>query len=105
MDLIQQFSQQQNGLAILLILSTLIGAISVFALYNRKSRHLVEENNKLTMQLTLEKQASEQFDAILDQTHTQLANSFNQLSNEALSRNNEHFLKLENILFHKHCVL
>ena len=91
---LQQFSQQQNGLVILLILSGFIGAFSVFVFYNRKYRNLAEENNVLTMKLSLEKQASEQFDAILDQTHAQLANSFNQLSNEALSRNNEHFLKL-----------
>ncbi|MDC9725215.1 MAG: DNA recombination protein RmuC [Gammaproteobacteria bacterium] len=94
MALIQDFSQQQNGLLILLIISGLIGAISVFVFYSRKSRQLVKENTKLAMQLSLEKQASEQFDTILDQTHAQLANSFNQLSNEALSRNNEHFLKL-----------
>jgi len=91
---IQQFSQQQNGLIILLIVSGLIGAVIVFIFYSRKSRTLSEENTKLAMQLTLEKQASEQFETILDQTHDQLANSFNQLSNEALSRNNEHFLKL-----------
>jgi len=93
-DTIQQFSQQQNGLVILLSISAVVGALGVFALYRRNNRRLVEENNKLTMQLSLEKQANEQFDAILDQTHAQLANSFNQLSNEALSRNNEHFLKL-----------
>jgi len=91
---LQQFSQQQNGLVILLIISFLIGAIIVFIFYSRKSRRLAEENINLAMQLSLEKQASEQFDAILDQTHAQLANSFNQLSNEALTRNNEHFLKL-----------
>jgi len=91
---IQQFSQQQNGLIILLIVSGLIGAVIVFIFYSRKSRTLSEKNTKLAMQLTLEKQASEQFETILDQTHDQLANSFNQLSNEALSRNNEHFLKL-----------
>jgi len=94
MDLIQQFSQQQNGLIILLILSGLIGALSVFILYRRKSHRLIEENASLVMKLSLEKQATEQFDAILDQAHSQLANSFNQLSNEALTRNNEHFLKL-----------
>ena len=91
---IQQFSQQQNGLIILLIMSGLIGAIIVFLFYSRKSKNLAQENSQLAMQLTLEKQASEQFETILDQTHDQLANSFNQLSNEALSRNNEHFLKL-----------
>ncbi len=93
-NLLQQFSQQQNGLVILLILSFVIGSLSIFVFYNRKYHRLAEENNVLTMKLSLEKQASEQFDAILDQTHAQLANSFNQLSNEALSRNNEHFLKL-----------
>jgi len=93
-NLIQQFSQQQNGLVILLAISMLFGIIVAFSLYRRKLKKLVIENSKLTMQLNMEKQTNEQFDAILDQTHNQLANSFNQLSNEALSRNNEQFLKL-----------
>lgn len=91
---IQLFSQQENGLLILLLLSSLFGALIVFVLLSRKSKHLAKENSQLALQLSLEKQTSEQFDALLDQTHAQLANSFNQLSNEALSRNNDHFIKL-----------
>ena len=93
-SLIQNFSQQENGLLILLLVSFLIGAIIVFIFRGRKIRRLTAENAELAMKLSLEKQANEQFDAILDQTHLQLANTFNQLSNEALNRNNDNFLKL-----------
>jgi len=93
-SLIQDFSQQENGLLILLLVSFLIGAIIVFIFRGRKIRRLTAENAELSMKLSLEKQANEQFDAILDQTHVQLANTFNQLSNEALNRNNDNFLKL-----------
>ncbi len=91
---IQHFSQQQNGLPILLISSGIIGAVTVYILCGRKIKSLATDNAELKMKLTLEQQASDQFDAILDQTHVQIANTFNQLSNEALTRNNEHFLKL-----------
>lgn len=91
---IHTFSQQANGLPILLISSGLVGAITVYLYRGRKIKSLSAENAELKMKLTLEQQASDQFDAILDQAHVQIANTFNQLSNEALSRNNEHFLKL-----------
>lgn len=93
-SLIQHFSQQENGLAILVSAGTFVGAITMYIVRARKINLLVADNAELRMKLTLEKQANEQFDAILDQTHVQLANTFNQLSNEALTRNNEHFLKL-----------
>ena len=91
---IQHFSQQQNGLPILLISSGIIGAVTVYILRGRQIKSLTADNAELKMKLTLEQQTSDQFDAILDQTHVQIANTFNQLSNEALTRNNEHFLKL-----------
>ncbi len=100
---IQQFSQQQNGLIILLILSVLIGAVMVYLIRERKIRQLITKNAELTMKLSLEKQAIDRFDDILDHTHNQLANTFNQLSNEALTRNNDNFLKLaeENLKRHQ----
>lgn len=103
MDLIQQFSQQQNGLIILLIISALIAALIVFILRGYKIRRLAVQNAELTMQLSLEKKAMDRFDDILDQTHNQLANTFNQLSSEALNRNNDSFLKLaeENLKRHQ----
>jgi DNA recombination protein RmuC len=94
LNLIQHFAQQENGLAILLSASGIVGAITMYIVRGRKIKYLTTSNAELAMKLTLEKQANEQFDAILDQTHVQLANTFNQLSNEALTRNNEHFLKL-----------
>lgn len=93
-SLVQDFSQQPNGLIILLIVSGLIGAILMFVFRNRKLKQLTDQNNKLIVQLSLEKQSNEQFDAILDQAHMQLSNTFNQLSNEALTRNNDTFIKL-----------
>ncbi len=100
---IQQFAQQQNGLIILLIVSALIGALIVFFIRGRKIRKLATENTELAMKLSLEKQAIDRFDEIIDLTHSQLANTFNQLSNEALSRNNNSFLKLaeENLKRHQ----
>ncbi len=93
-SIIEQFSQQQNGLLILLIASFLIGALIIFLIRGRKIRRLTAENTELSLTLTLEKQAASKLDNVLDQTRDQLANTFNQLSNEALSRNNNSFLKL-----------
>jgi DNA recombination protein RmuC len=100
---IQQFSLQQNGLLILLIVSALLGALIVFIIRGRKIRKLAAENTELSMRLSLEKQAIDRFDEIIDLTHSQLANTFNQLSNEALNRNNNSFLKLaeENLKRHQ----
>ncbi|MBL1321650.1 MAG: DNA recombination protein RmuC [Methylophaga sp.] len=100
---IQQFSLQQNGLLILLLISAVVGGLIVFIIRGRKVRRLTAENAELTMKLSIEKQAVERFDDILDHTHNQLANTFNQLSNEALSRNNDNFLKLaeENLKRHQ----
>lgn len=88
------FSQQGSGLIILLTISFVMGVTLCMLLRSRKIKQLETDNLQLSAQLTIEKQVGEQFDTILDQTHLQLANTFNQLSNEALTRNNEHFLKL-----------
>jgi DNA recombination protein RmuC len=93
-SIVQQFSQQQNGLIILLITSCLIGALIVFLIRGRKIRKLATENAELSLTLSLERQATSQLDEVLDQTRDQLANTFNQLSSEALTRNNNSFLKL-----------
>ena len=91
---LQKFSDPQNALFILLILSCLIGGIIVFFIYFKRVQKLTIDNAKLNLQLSLEKQNNEQFDQLLDQTHLHMTNSFNQLSNEALNKNNESFLKL-----------
>ncbi len=93
-SIVQQFAQQQNGLIILLITSGLIGALIVFLIRGRKIRKLATETAELSLTLSLERQATAQLDEVLDQTRDQLANTFNQLSNEALTRNNDSFLKL-----------
>ncbi|NQZ54324.1 MAG: DNA recombination protein RmuC [Piscirickettsiaceae bacterium] len=94
LEFIIQLSQQENGLLILLALSFFVGAIIVFFIRGYKLRQLESENTELSLTLTLERQASSQLDKILEQTRTQLANTFNQLSDEALTRNNASFLKL-----------
>jgi len=91
---IHQFSQQENGLGILLVLTALCAALVTFLLRSRTIRQLREQNIRLSLTLNLEKENNLQLDEILDQTRDQLANTFNHLSNEALSRNNDNFLKL-----------
>jgi DNA recombination protein RmuC len=62
-----------------------------------KSRQLNQmslQNKELSLSLELERQHHGQVDQLLQQTQAKLANTFNQLSNEALMRNNTHFLKL-----------
>lgn len=88
------FAQQQNGLIILLAASFIIGALIVFLIRGKKIQQLQTNNNELTLKLELEQQSRGQLDDILKQTQEQLANTFNQLSNEALNRNNTNFLKL-----------
>ena len=61
------------------------------------------ENQELTMTLRLERQSNEQLDELLDQARYQLADTFSQLSTDALKRNNEQFLQLaeENLKRHQ----
>ncbi|PCJ29314.1 MAG: DNA recombination protein RmuC, partial [Gammaproteobacteria bacterium] len=94
LNLLQQFSQQSNGLLILLTVSFSIGLIGGIILRNKSIQKLTLKNSELTTQLSLEKQSNDQLDMHLDQVQAQLSNTFNQLSNDALSRNNEQFLKL-----------
>lgn len=91
---IEQIAQQPNGLIMLLIASAVVSAIIMFFIRGRKISRLQQRNVELSMTLTLERQNSAQLDDILDQTRLDLANTFNHLSNEALSRNNDNFLKL-----------
>lgn len=82
------------GLLFLLVASAIVGAFIVFILLNTKLTHLRSENRELALTLKVEQQSSAQLDKVLEQTRLQLSQAFHQISNEALSRNNEQFLKL-----------
>lgn len=94
MDLAVEFilTHQSSLLASIigLILGGLVGAI----VQNKKIRRLEARNAELELTLELEQKNKQQLDQILSQTREQLANTFNQLSNEALTRNNTNFLRL-----------
>ncbi len=79
---------------VLILTAALAGALVVYLLREKVIRRLERENTELSLSLELEKKQQKQLDDILQQTQAQLANTFNQLSNEALSRNNNSFLKL-----------
>ncbi|WP_292441004.1 DNA recombination protein RmuC [Methylophaga sp.] len=81
-------------LMVLILTAALAGALIVYLLREKVIRRLEKENTELSLNLELEKKQQKQLDEILQQTQAQLANTFNQLSNEALSRNNNSFLKL-----------
>ncbi|MBD3633732.1 MAG: DNA recombination protein RmuC [Methylophaga sp.] len=79
---------------VLILTAALAGALVVYMLREKVIRRLERENTELSLSLELEKKQQKQLDDMLQQTQAQLANTFNQLSNEALSRNNNSFLKL-----------
>ena len=81
-------------LIVLILTAALAGALIAYLLREKVIRRLEKENTELSLNLELEKKQQKQLDEILQQTQAQLANTFNQLSNEALSRNNNSFLKL-----------
>lgn len=81
-------------LLLLLLAAALIGAVVVYFIREKRVRFLEARNTELQLSLEMEKKNQQQLDDILKQTQSQLANTFNQLSNEALSRNNNSFLKL-----------
>lgn len=79
---------------LILLCGALIGAAITYFLREKRIQFLASQQTELTLKLELEQQSRGQLDDILKQTQEQLANTFNQLSNEALTRNNNSFLKL-----------
>lgn len=79
---------------LLICSAALLGAVITYLLRERKLRSLEKTNTELSLKLELEQQSRGQLDDMLSQTREQLANTFHQLSNEALSRNNSSFLRL-----------
>jgi DNA recombination protein RmuC len=81
-------------LLLVFALGLLLGAVGVYLNRESKLREQQQKAAELELTLKLEKEKQQQQDALLQQTREQLANTFNQLSNDALSRNNASFLKL-----------
>ncbi|MCX4190396.1 DNA recombination protein RmuC [Methylophaga sp. OBS3] len=94
MDLIINFLATNQYLLLTLVAGILIGIFIGTLLRNNKVRQLQADNNTLSMKLDWEQQHKAELDEILDHTRDQLANTFNQLSNEALAHNNKTFLNL-----------
>ena len=93
-DFIQTLIQQQNGVFIVFFSGLILGALLIAFLRGQRVKYLMIENQELTMTLRLERQSNEQLDELLDQARYQLADTFSQLSTDALKRNNEQFLQL-----------
>ena len=95
--------QQQNGVFIVFFTGLILGALLIAFLRGQRVKYLMIENQELTMTLRLERQSNEQLDELLDQARYQLADTFSQLSTDALKRNNEQFLQLaeENLKRHQ----
>lgn len=94
MDLSLAFFQQNQDVFIVLLIGILLGIAIGMAIRNGRIRDLEKNNAELDLTLQLEQKNKRQMDEILSQTREQLANTFNQLSNEALTRNNTSFLRL-----------
>ncbi|HCD05516.1 MULTISPECIES: DNA recombination protein RmuC [unclassified Methylophaga] len=94
MDLTPAFFLQHQDLLIVLLVGILLGIVLGLVIRNGKIRVLEHKNAELELTLQLEQKNKQQLDEILDHTRDQLANTFNQLSNEALTRNNSNFLRL-----------
>ncbi len=94
MDLVIAFVLSHQLSLTIMLASLIVGGLLGTSLRNKKIRRLEAQNNELALTLELEQKNKQQLDHILSQTREQLANTFNQLSNEALTRNNTNFLRL-----------
>lgn len=94
MDLSPEFFLRHQDLLIVLLVGILLGIVIGLFIRSGKIRALEKNNAELDLTLQLEQKNKRQMDEILSQTREQLANTFNQLSNEALTRNNTSFLRL-----------
>ena len=94
MDVMLAFINQHQLLLTACVAALLAGVLVGVLIRNGKIRGLQAENHELTLKLNWEQQHKAELDEILDHTRDQLANTFNQLSNEALNRNNTNFLRL-----------
>jgi len=79
---------------IIFIAGISIGAITVYLWLHKKIAALQAEQLRLQTTLDIERQQHTEKNASLEQVRQQLAETFNQLSTEALKHNSETFLKL-----------
>jgi DNA recombination protein RmuC len=93
MDLITSFIQQYPPYVIAAT-ACLIGLVTGYNLRNGLIARLRSHNAELALTLELEQKNKQQLDDVLDQTRDQLANTFHQLSEQALNQNNTQFLRL-----------
>jgi DNA recombination protein RmuC len=93
-DLVIAFIIEYQALLTACFVTLLLGVLIGILLRSGKVRTLQSQVNELNLKLNWEQQHKAELDEILDHTRDQLANTFNQLSNEALNRNNSNFLRL-----------
>lgn len=80
---------------LMLLLLALVSGLAIgFTIRQFRIRKLEADNAELELRLAIASENKSNLDALLAQTQQQLAITFNQLSNEALHRNNDQFLKL-----------
>ena len=80
---------------LMLLLLALVSGLAIgFTIRQFRIRRLEADNAELELRLAIASENKSNLDALLAQTQQQLAITFNQLSNEALNRNNDQFLKL-----------
>ncbi|MCC5797638.1 MAG: DNA recombination protein RmuC [Methylophaga sp.] len=80
---------------LMLLLLALVSGLAIgFTIRQFRIRKLEADNAELELRLAIASENKSNLDALLAQTQQQLAITFNQLSNEALNRNNDQFLKL-----------
>jgi DNA recombination protein RmuC len=91
--LLADLSAHQSEWMIALV-SLVVGIIIGLMLRNRKIHQLSTKNTELALTVELAQKNNDQLDDILDQTRDQLANTFHQLSEQALNQNNSQFLRL-----------
>lgn len=80
---------------LMLLLVALFSGLAIgFGIRQFRIGKLEADNADLTLRLAVASENKSNLDALLAQAQQQLAITFNQLSNEALNRNNDQFLKL-----------
>lgn len=79
---------------VVFIAGTMIGAVAIYLWLHKKLSSSQAEQLRLQTTLDIERQQYAEKNASLEQARQQLAETFNQLSTEALKHNSETFLKL-----------
>ena len=94
MDRLIAYLEQEQTMVMVALCGLVLGLVIGIALRHSRIKTLLQQQRELEIKLELEQQNKQQLDDILDQTRDQLALTFSQLSEQALSQNNSHFLQL-----------